>query len=78
MLLPPLLWSAGLESSYVGLRKNLRPIGLLAVVVAALILGQRSCHAGYETRLPAVLHSGGGDSQPHMSLLGCAPSPFII
>ncbi len=31
VLLPPLLWSAGLESSYVGLRKNLRPIGLLAV-----------------------------------------------
>ncbi len=31
VLLPPLLWSAGLESSYVGLRRNLRPIGLLAV-----------------------------------------------
>lgn len=31
VLLPPLLWSAGMESSYVGLRRNLRPIGLLAV-----------------------------------------------
>ncbi len=31
VLLPPLLWSAGMESSYVRLRKNLRPIGLLAV-----------------------------------------------
>ena len=31
VLLPPLLWSAGLESSYVGLRRNLRPIGLLAI-----------------------------------------------
>jgi CPA1 family monovalent cation:H+ antiporter len=31
VLLPPLLWSAGMESSYVGLRTNLRPIALLAV-----------------------------------------------
>ncbi len=31
VLLPPLLWSAGLESSYVGLKNNLRPIGLLAI-----------------------------------------------
>ena len=31
MILPPLLWSAGMESSYVALRKNIRPIGLLAV-----------------------------------------------
>lgn len=31
VLLPPLLWSAGMESSYVGLRTNLRPIGLLAI-----------------------------------------------
>ena len=31
VLLPPLLWSAGLESSYVGLKRNIRPIGLLAV-----------------------------------------------
>lgn len=31
VLLPPLLWSAGMESSYVGLRTSLRPIGLLAV-----------------------------------------------
>ena len=31
VLLPPLLWSAGLESSYVNLRRNKRSIGLLAV-----------------------------------------------
>lgn len=31
VLLPPLLWSAGLESSHVALRRNIRPIGLLAV-----------------------------------------------
>jgi monovalent cation/hydrogen antiporter len=31
VLLPPLLWSAGLESSYVALRRNIRPIGMLAV-----------------------------------------------
>jgi CPA1 family monovalent cation:H+ antiporter len=31
VLLPPLLWSAGLESSYVDLRRNKRTIGMLAV-----------------------------------------------
>ena len=31
VILPPLLWSAGLESSYVALRQNIKPIGLLAV-----------------------------------------------
>lgn len=31
VLLPPLLWSAGLESSYVNLRRNVHPIGMLAV-----------------------------------------------
>ena len=31
VLLPPLLWSAGLESSYVSLRANTRSIGLLAI-----------------------------------------------
>ncbi|MGX9789368.1 Na+/H+ antiporter [Mycobacterium sp. MMS18-G62] len=31
VLLPPLLWSAGLESSYHAMRRNIRPIGLLAV-----------------------------------------------
>lgn len=33
VILPPLLWSAGLESSYVALRRNTRRIGLLAVVL---------------------------------------------
>ena len=32
-VLPPLLYSAALESSFSGLRDNLRPIGLLAVVL---------------------------------------------
>ena len=31
VLLPPLLWSAGLESSYVNMRRNVRAIGMLAV-----------------------------------------------
>jgi monovalent cation/hydrogen antiporter len=31
VILPPLLWSAGTESSYVALRKNVRPISLLAI-----------------------------------------------
>ena len=31
VILPPLLWSAGTQSSYVALRKNIRPIGLLAI-----------------------------------------------
>ena len=31
VVLPPLLWSAGLESSSVALRRNIRPIALLAV-----------------------------------------------
>jgi monovalent cation/hydrogen antiporter len=35
VILPPLVWSAGLESSYVALRKNLRPIALMAVGLTA-------------------------------------------
>ena len=31
VILPPLLWSAGLESSYLNMRRNFRSIGLLAV-----------------------------------------------
>ena len=31
VILPPLLWSAGLESSYVALRRGYRPIALLAI-----------------------------------------------
>ncbi len=31
VVLPPLLWSAGLESSYVALRRNIRPVAMLAV-----------------------------------------------
>ena len=36
-----LLWSAGLESSYVALRGNLRPIALLAVGLPRRTLNQR-------------------------------------
>jgi CPA1 family monovalent cation:H+ antiporter len=35
LVLTPLLYSAGLRSSYVGIRANLRPIGLLAVGLVA-------------------------------------------
>jgi CPA1 family monovalent cation:H+ antiporter len=31
VILPPLLWSAGTQSSYVALRRNIRPISLLAI-----------------------------------------------
>jgi monovalent cation/hydrogen antiporter len=31
VILPPLLWSAGLQSSYIALRRNVRTIGLLAI-----------------------------------------------
>lgn len=31
VILPPLLWSAGLESSFISMRRNKRPILLLAV-----------------------------------------------
>jgi CPA1 family monovalent cation:H+ antiporter len=31
VILPPLLWSAGLESSYINMRRNMRSIGLLAI-----------------------------------------------
>lgn len=31
VILPPLLWTAGLQSSYVALRRNFRPIALLAI-----------------------------------------------
>lgn len=42
LFLPPLLYSAALESSYVGFRANLRPIGLLSiglVIVTTLAVG---------------------------------------
>lgn len=31
VILPPLLWSAGLEASYINMRRNMRSIGLLAI-----------------------------------------------
>lgn len=43
VILPPLLWSAGMESSYVALRRNMRSIGLLAVglpLVTTFVVGK--------------------------------------
>nr|MBA3907975.1 cation:proton antiporter [Pseudonocardiales bacterium] len=42
VVLTPLLYSAALESSYLGIRQNMRPIGLLAVglpVFSAVVVG---------------------------------------
>lgn len=42
VILPPLLWSAGLESSYLNMRRNIRPISLLAVglpLATTLVVG---------------------------------------
>jgi monovalent cation/hydrogen antiporter len=61
VILPPLLWSAGLESSYVDLRRNIKPIGLLAVglpLATAAAVG----YAAYRTvpglTVPAALVLG--------------------
>jgi len=53
--LPPLLYSAALESSYVGFRANLRPIGLLSVglVVATTVVVGYAVH--WTTGLPLAV-----------------------
>ena len=39
IVLPPLLYSSALDSSYVSIRRNIRPIGLLAIgLVAHLVI----------------------------------------
>lgn len=61
VILPPLLWSAGLESSYVALRRNIRPIGLLAVglpLVTTLVVGIVAYHTVPELTLAAALTLG--------------------
>jgi Na+/H+ antiporter len=61
VILPPLLWSAGLESSYVALRKNVRPIGLLAVglpLVTTFAVGFVAYHTVPELTVAAALTLG--------------------
>lgn len=61
VILPPLLWSAGLESSYVALRRNIRPIAFLAVglpLVTTIIVGIVAYHVVPELTLAAALTLG--------------------
>ena len=61
VILPPLLWSAGLESSYVALRRNLRPIGLLAVglpLATTFAVGVVAFHTVPELTIAAALTLG--------------------
>ena len=61
MILPPLLWSAGLESSYVALRRNIRPIGLLAVglpLATTFAVGFVAYHTVPELTVAAALTLG--------------------
>jgi len=61
VILPPLLWSAGLESSYVALRKNIRPIALMAVglpVATAFAVAYVAHHAVPELTPAAALTLG--------------------
>lgn len=61
VILPPLLWSAGLESSYVALRKNVRPIGLLAVglpLATTFAVGVVAFHTVPELTIAAALTLG--------------------
>jgi CPA1 family monovalent cation:H+ antiporter len=61
VILPPLLWSAGLESSYVALRKNIRPIALMAVglpVATAFAVAVVAYHAAPELTPAAALTLG--------------------
>lgn len=61
VILPPLLWSAGLESSYVALRRNARPIGLLAVglpLATTFAVGVVAFHTVPELTVAAALTLG--------------------
>ncbi|MBJ7383728.1 MAG: cation:proton antiporter, partial [Mycolicibacterium sp.] len=61
VILPPLLWSAGLESSYVALRRNVRPIGLLAVglpLATTFAVGVVAFHTVPELTIAAALTLG--------------------
>jgi len=61
VILPPLLWSAGWESSYVALRRNVRPIGLLAVglpLATTFAVGVVAFHTVPELTVAAALTLG--------------------
>ncbi|WP_102141227.1 Na+/H+ antiporter [Mycobacterium hubeiense] len=61
VILPPLLWSAGLESSYVALRRNIRPIGMLAVglpLATTFVVGVVAYHTVPELTIAAALTLG--------------------
>jgi CPA1 family monovalent cation:H+ antiporter len=61
VILPPLLWSAGLESSYVNLRRNVRPIGLLAIglpLATTFAVGVVAFHTVPELTITAALTLG--------------------
>lgn len=47
VILPPQLWSAGLESSCVNLRRNIRAIGLLAIGLPTEPSGPRGGQCGH-------------------------------
>jgi monovalent cation/hydrogen antiporter len=61
VILPPLLWSAGLESSYVNLRRNRRRIGMLAVglpLATTFAVGVVAYHTVPELTVAAALTLG--------------------
>lgn len=67
VILPPLLWSAGMESSYVALRRNMRSIGLLAVglpLVTTFVVGIVAYHTVPELTLAAALTLGAIVARP--------------
>lgn len=61
VILPPLLWSAGLESSYINMRRNARSIGLLAVglpLATTFAVGFVAYHTLPELTMAAALTLG--------------------
>src|SRR5213080_3410625 len=61
LILPPLLFSAALDSSFLNFRRNLRPIALLSVglvLFTALVLGAVMYAVVPELTLPAAIALG--------------------
>ncbi|OHV04132.1 cation:proton antiporter, partial [Mycobacterium talmoniae] len=61
VILPPLLWSAGLESSYLNMRRNVRSISLLAIglpLATTVAVGVVAYHTVPELTLAAGLTLG--------------------
>ena len=79
VILPPLLWSAGLESSYVALRKNTRAIGLLAIglpLVTTFAVGIVAFHTVPELTIAAALTLGAIVAPPDaVSATAITPDP---